>query len=389
MISTQALVPTIYKDFKCKADKCLNNCCHDWDVALDEVTFKKYTKLKDHRFVNLRSHISRNRGATASSTIYGRMKLKEDGNCPLLNEEGICTMQQALGEDYLSDLCKQYPRIVTHYNGTIEQGLQHTCEAVIELLYDHTDTLTFEYIDVRQGNNIVTSIKGSEDLWLARNHFIDTLQDRSLTIEQRLFKLFLLARNMEENKGLATVGAINSLRESDIQSLFTKVRMSPQAQLELFKDRINHYYCTYKTKNKNYKQLLTQILFNLGYIEGQDINITENYLEHLQDYKLIAPSQAYFLENYLVLRAFDLCIPTEFGLAKQQAITLIGEYFMLKNHIICTNASEFKDTKDWFVSVASSYSRCFCNNIKFRTNFIEHIQNMGISELEYVLLMLK
>ena len=44
----KVLKPFYYDDFKCIGSKCIDNCCsNNWNIDIDEKTYKKYKKLKE------------------------------------------------------------------------------------------------------------------------------------------------------------------------------------------------------------------------------------------------------------------------------------------------------------------------------------------------------
>ena len=111
----KVLKPFYYDDFKCIADKCIDNCCHEqWKITIDEKTYKKYRKLKGPWGKKINNNITRIR-KNNSYLSYGKIKLKDCG-CSLLDEEGFCTIHDQLGEGYLSNTCRKYPRNIIKYN---------------------------------------------------------------------------------------------------------------------------------------------------------------------------------------------------------------------------------------------------------------------------------
>ena len=65
------LKPFYYDDFKCTANKCIDNCCSNWKIEIDEKTYKKYKKLKGEWGKKINSNISRKR----SNPNYLNIKL--------------------------------------------------------------------------------------------------------------------------------------------------------------------------------------------------------------------------------------------------------------------------------------------------------------------------
>ena len=110
----KVLKPFYYDDFKCIAGDCIDNCCHaEWEISIDKRTYKKYRKLKGQLGNKINSNITRVR-SNRDNLRYGKIKLKNNG-CSLLSEEGLCTIHAQLGEKYLCNTCKIYPRDINKY----------------------------------------------------------------------------------------------------------------------------------------------------------------------------------------------------------------------------------------------------------------------------------
>ena len=67
-------VPSYYKNFRCIADKCPDNCCRGWEIDIDEDTLDYYKDLKGPMAEKIRASISED----------GSFVLNEEGWCPLL-----------------------------------------------------------------------------------------------------------------------------------------------------------------------------------------------------------------------------------------------------------------------------------------------------------------
>ena len=113
-------VPSYYKNFRCIADKCPDNCCRGWEIDIDEDTLDYYKDLKGPMAEKIRASISED----------GSFVLNEEGWCPLLNEKGLCEVCLTLGEDSLSEVCTEYPRFTTEYPKTREKVLCLSCGEV-------------------------------------------------------------------------------------------------------------------------------------------------------------------------------------------------------------------------------------------------------------------
>ena len=118
-------VPSYYKNFRCIADKCPDNCCRGWEIDIDEDTLDYYKDLKGPMAEKIRTSISED----------GSFVLNEEGWCPLLNEKGLCEVCLTLGEDSLSEVCTEYPRFTTEYPKTREKVLCLSCGEVGRIVF--------------------------------------------------------------------------------------------------------------------------------------------------------------------------------------------------------------------------------------------------------------
>ena len=136
-------VPDYYPGFVCKCGSCRNSCCRGWPVI---ITGEEYTRLQNadcspefrkklEAAMNLDG--DPRRGGTAH-VVHDR-----SGRCPLMGEDGLCTLQLELGEAILPDVCRLYPRNTREVCGNAECAFAASCERVAELLLDRKEVLGF------------------------------------------------------------------------------------------------------------------------------------------------------------------------------------------------------------------------------------------------------
>lgn len=173
------IAPNYYKEFKCIADKCKHSCCVGWEIDIDQDTYEKYMGVTGEFNATLRENIDIYDGVACF-----RLDAKE--RCPFLNENNLCDIILNLGEDYLCQICNDHPRFRNFYGGITEIGLGLCCEAAAELIVSKKDKVTFEIID-NDGFEDENS-KEENDFFILRNSIYNILQNRKLTIEQRISK---------------------------------------------------------------------------------------------------------------------------------------------------------------------------------------------------------
>ena len=112
--------PDYYKEFRCKADKCLHTCCAGWLVGIDEESLSRFEKDPE-----IKRKIS-----------DGCFVMGPDGRCPFLRDDNLCEMILKHGEDYLCDICKEHPRFYNTFDDHIEAGIGLVCEEACRLVLE-------------------------------------------------------------------------------------------------------------------------------------------------------------------------------------------------------------------------------------------------------------
>lgn len=98
--------------FTCLGSRCPDNCCaHPWQIPVDPGTYEKWSSMeagpeRDRLFASL--DISEQNG-----TKLIRIKQDTGNRCPHLTTDMLCGLQVRHGGDFLSDVCRTYPRIRT------------------------------------------------------------------------------------------------------------------------------------------------------------------------------------------------------------------------------------------------------------------------------------
>ena len=121
--------PSYYDRFTCDAGACSDTCCACWEIVVDEDTLRRYQALKGPNGDLLRQYLRRDEEGDAYLSLRG-------GVCPLLRDDGLCTLQKEYGEQALSQVCRRYPRFRYAFGAHIEEGLSLSCPAACRLILD-------------------------------------------------------------------------------------------------------------------------------------------------------------------------------------------------------------------------------------------------------------
>ena len=124
--------PDYYDKFTCIADQCTITCCQEWKIGVDADTNRKWKKIFPPEDV---SPQKKNLSAYTTKKDGGRViELTGEHKCPFLNENKLCKLVTAYGENVLSETCAVFPREVHRFKTHEEETLMPCCPAVIDLL---------------------------------------------------------------------------------------------------------------------------------------------------------------------------------------------------------------------------------------------------------------
>lgn len=138
MRQTRLIRPTFAEKFRCIGSACEETCCQEWNVPIDQATYEKYQNLPD---VPLRSLIQSSvKGPEAGAEVpkpatFAKIVMNAENRCPLLSADNLCRIHGECGEEFLSDVCATYPRIVDYVGNVEEKSLAFSCpEAARQVL---------------------------------------------------------------------------------------------------------------------------------------------------------------------------------------------------------------------------------------------------------------
>ena len=228
--------PRYYLEFKCKADKCIHSCCKNWEIDIDPSALKRYRKLKKGYGAEISDSLSRD------DTPH--FKLKENGDCPHLDENGLCRIIREIGEEYLCDICREHPRF---YNKTAlgnEVGLGISCEEACRIVLSsdcYADT-----VSVNNAKSVTDKVDFRRDLYAV-------LSDRTVPYHERLDRLYSdYGASPESLEGDAWRGVLSSLEflnesHAEYFSEYTYSKLTPkelEAPLERFLAYLVYRHCS-------------------------------------------------------------------------------------------------------------------------------------------------
>ena len=299
------LQPKYVSKFQCDGKNCPANCCRrNWKIEVDAETFNKYRDIEsDER--ELTRHIVFDNGEYFIK--------QEGGACPFLNAAGLCSIQLQRGEENISQLCRSYPRQLYKFGGVIERSLTLTCPLAARLILNSKNRIEFETSEInlpawanRQIFVSESNVPPEVILHFTEIQFtaISILQQRRLTLDQRLIVLGFYLRQLEEilRRGdFKIISTLNNLYTAE--EFFIK-------QVPILIDSVNF-------QPKEFQALMASVLEKIRdgaaqkYIRHVDFNFNADF--DAKAYKKFLKKYAVTLENYLVNEFFGGVYPYKIG----------------------------------------------------------------------------
>ncbi len=146
------LQPDFYDRFRCRAAACRHSCCKGWEIDIDENTLELYRSLSG-------TWREKTDAAVVCDEYGAHFRLTEEERCPFLQQDGLCELIRALGEDALCDICALHPRFYELAGPYELAGLGLSCEAVCDLLLSEEGELTLRCEETGEKITLSTLLK--------------------------------------------------------------------------------------------------------------------------------------------------------------------------------------------------------------------------------------
>ena len=391
----KVLKPFYYDDFKCIAGDCIDNCCHaEWEISIDKKTYKKYRKLKGQWGNKINNNIGRIR-SNISDLRYGKIKLKDKG-CSLLDEKGLCTIHANLGEGYLCNTCKVYPREITKLGEIYERNLFMSCPEVARYFVRHKENFYFnmseeELSDLDKDYIIDKSYdeKLYNLLWDSRNLAMEIIQFKEIEIWKRIIFLKILTDKVQklideenyENYEKVLKSFRNEIPNINVINSLDKIKLVPKVKINFIKSVVDISEKVSRNKVK-YNNLLEQ--YKKIFENDIDSNF-ENVIKKEYEFNKYLNNEEYIMENlliYLIYKYFMGALYTK-DLNKEINNVIIS-YAMIKMLLLGQyDANENKLKEDDLVEVFYVFSRVIEHNKIFLDKIYEAIKEVGYDKIAY------
>lgn len=180
--------PSYYNAFHCIASACPDSCCQGWEVELDRDTAQRYLALEGELGGEMRKIIHKENGHFSF--------INTQGHCPMWRADGLCRLQAQLGEEVLSHVCREFPRMVQDYGSFQELGLELSCpEAARLILSDKHWHWTASQVPGGEAGDY--DPEAMEILRRTRPRILEILADETFSVPQALAAALLYAYQVQ------------------------------------------------------------------------------------------------------------------------------------------------------------------------------------------------
>lgn len=207
----QVLELSARSEFKCIGSDCPRDCCHGWDsISVDDEVLVKWKNEEDaEKKEYLLSSI------TEESAGQFRMSESADKVCLSLDENKLCSIQLKYGHDYLSKVCREFPKITFNNAYRVYESVSFSCPVIVDSILFNNEEELFSKTDVESEN---PSVPKHDRLYRQLDDIkITVLNNKDYAIGIKLFfisdlfiNLIRLSQNNELNDSIIDDVTVNT-----------------------------------------------------------------------------------------------------------------------------------------------------------------------------------
>ncbi len=195
-------VPSYMLGFQCQM---CDECCIGWKIPVEKRIYKEIKYL----FMTKKIPLGRfedffqkePRPIFGRDFDYGFLKLSDNGKCKFL-EGNLCYIHKNVGPEYLPGVCKSFPRIIVSTRRGLEFSFSPGCKYAAQTFLSKSKAkvvvnppdfsfipgsiVNFFFNQKYFSKNVIT-----KNYYTLEEHFIEIVQNRLWTIEERLIFLGL------------------------------------------------------------------------------------------------------------------------------------------------------------------------------------------------------
>ncbi|WP_461537422.1 flagellin lysine-N-methylase [Spongorhabdus nitratireducens] len=396
MTATQpsVLYPKFYRDFSCIGPECEHDCCQNWRITIDRKTYKAYKKSKDPVLKEItEKQMGRPRNQTDND--YRRIVLKEDGSCPLQNQDGTCYIHCNHGPKMLSRTCQTYPRSITRLVDRMEPSLTLSCpEAARKILLDPS-AMMFDTGDALPANLPFTAVGAvPKQFDIIRQTAFQSVLGEKDSLDERLFNLGvffnLIASRQQNDQDLSLVcQEFSKMQQSgQLRQVWQQLTPGVKGQAWVLKKLVteNSFYRTNKVMREYHKSFVEKLKQDFG--TDTEIDIPALLTERQPHLQSLIDDCGHGLVNLMLhwLYSSDICRRTSDDLLHGYA-EFVLKYMIIRFYLLML--ADTDDHKALLIGVIHSIARSADHNNTYLKSLREKVADMGWGSHSQIMSLLK
>lgn len=392
--------PKYLKEFKCIGGECEDSCCIGWDIDIDKITFRQYYKVKDQEMKKMfQKNVHNNEYCQAPDVDYGKVKLKKDKRCPFLDECNYCIIQSKLGEEYLSNVCTSFPRILNKIDGYYEMSLDVSCPEAARILLLKEEGIEFEENEETLGKHIISSeidTKSKEFKNLPIKYFkeirdlsIKIIKNRNFDLNRRLYILGEFINELEEELKYNYENVLKFIKEYDINSVkdpYEKDDFSYLLQVDFFKKTMKYLNILNEVDSLSFKDYTKEVMDGFNFEDDNISKYANVYIEAFEEYsKEYMIENSFIFENYLVNFIYNYMFPfSENQSVFDGYIMLLMRYSFIRFYLVGKYIVNKNESKEEIVRFIQVFSKSIGHHRNYLVNLLKYIKEKEFNNIEFV-----
>ena len=334
-----------YDTFVCIADRCSFTCCQEWKIAVDDATYSKWNCLSLDKQTNtsLNQYVMQKDGNRV-------IALNEHKQCPFLNEQKLCNLVLAFGDDVLSETCSSFPRQVHEFKDRKEYSLVSCCPEVVDFM-NQQDAIRFTMNLLEMDEDVLFQI---------RTMMIAIMQNQQFSISNCVMMLFYILLELNQKKIISKNDIDKYMQERVLKELSEAINKMQFKTLDTFEE--NNELFLDMVENYRKQDLYT------GYLEPIAM-LAENLSSEYDEYKITTHLQQFegqfkmfekLLRNYIVMDIYTNSLMPESTLENivvmfqwiAMEFTIIRHTLFLKWLLEEQRSLTYSDVRDYIVVIS-------------------------------------
>lgn len=375
-------IPYYYESFVCKCGDCRHPCCIGWKISVGQDEYfrligrdcsEKLRRSLDRAFV---------RCENPSPESFVEVVHDWYGRCPIMDENGLCSLQVECGEEAIPRICRYYPRSARACGNENELFCATSCEKTVELLTSDDRPYGFckaELCTEPAETDTDTAPETYHKINHIRDICIGTLSNRKLHLKSRIINLRGKLELLQDYTSINTSEIDILLKYTSDDEISTDI--TPDSLRNAFDAEVKlvNWFAENSASIADY---INDAYETLGLDEITDEELDSAYLKYRGlscEFDKKYPRWEVMLEKLLInhLCFCEFPVRTRGNRLSHTALSLCAVYCMLRFLLISCTASD--SSYERFVDIVSAAFRLM-DHTRFDSNSVIILNKLGYTD---------